>query len=77
MRSASAISRPTRRYATNNQRVVLRPQLPRIAARAAREPQAPTSSPRSMERAGLPFAPIRKPEDLYDDPHLNATGGLR
>ena len=29
-----------------------------------------------MERAGLPFAPIRKPEDLYDDPHLRATGGL-
>jgi crotonobetainyl-CoA:carnitine CoA-transferase CaiB-like acyl-CoA transferase len=29
-----------------------------------------------MERAGLPFAPIRKPEDLYDDPHLKATGGL-
>ena len=29
-----------------------------------------------MERAGLPFAPIRKPEDLYDDPHLLATGGL-
>ena len=27
-------------------------------------------------RAGLPFAPIRKPEDLYDDPHLLATGGL-
>ena len=25
---------------------------------------------------GLPFAPIRKPEDLYDDPHLQATGGL-
>ena len=24
----------------------------------------------------LPFAPIRKPEDLYDDEHLNATGGL-
>lgn len=29
-----------------------------------------------MERAGLPFAPIRKPEDLYEDPHLQATGGL-
>ena len=29
-----------------------------------------------MERAGLPYAPIRKPEDLYDDPHLLATGGL-
>jgi crotonobetainyl-CoA:carnitine CoA-transferase CaiB-like acyl-CoA transferase len=25
---------------------------------------------------GLPFAPIRRPEDLYDDPHLAATGGL-
>jgi crotonobetainyl-CoA:carnitine CoA-transferase CaiB-like acyl-CoA transferase len=29
-----------------------------------------------FERAGLPFAPIRRPEDLYDDPHLRATGGL-
>jgi crotonobetainyl-CoA:carnitine CoA-transferase CaiB-like acyl-CoA transferase len=29
-----------------------------------------------FENAGLPFAPIRKPEDLYDDPHLVATGGL-
>ena len=29
-----------------------------------------------FEKAGLPFAPIRKPEDLYDDPHLAATGGL-
>jgi crotonobetainyl-CoA:carnitine CoA-transferase CaiB-like acyl-CoA transferase len=24
----------------------------------------------------LPFAPIVKPEELFDDPHLNATGGL-
>ncbi len=29
-----------------------------------------------MERAGLPFAPIRRPEDLLDDEHLLATGGL-
>jgi crotonobetainyl-CoA:carnitine CoA-transferase CaiB-like acyl-CoA transferase len=29
-----------------------------------------------MERAGLPFAPIRRPEDLFDDEHLLATGGL-
>ena len=29
-----------------------------------------------FEQAGLPFAPIRKPEDLYDDAHLLATGGL-
>ena len=62
-------------YATNNQRVVLRPRLmpllrERLAGRRADELAA------AMERAGLPFAPIRKPEDLYDDPHLRATGGL-
>jgi crotonobetainyl-CoA:carnitine CoA-transferase CaiB-like acyl-CoA transferase len=28
------------------------------------------------EALGLPFAPIAKPEDLFDDPHLNASGGL-
>jgi len=29
-----------------------------------------------MEKAGLPFAPIRRPEDLFEDEHLLATGGL-
>jgi crotonobetainyl-CoA:carnitine CoA-transferase CaiB-like acyl-CoA transferase len=29
-----------------------------------------------LERTGLPFAPIGKPEDLFDDPHLLASGGL-
>ena len=29
-----------------------------------------------FEQAGLPFAPITKPEELFDDPHLQATGGL-
>jgi crotonobetainyl-CoA:carnitine CoA-transferase CaiB-like acyl-CoA transferase len=61
--------------ATNNDRVKLRPQLlttlrERLAPRSAAELSA------IFERAGLPFAPIRKPEDLYDDPHLKATGGL-
>jgi crotonobetainyl-CoA:carnitine CoA-transferase CaiB-like acyl-CoA transferase len=28
------------------------------------------------ESLGLPFAPIAKPEDLFEDPHLNASGGL-
>jgi len=61
--------------ATNNLRVALRPQLlatlrERLAARSADELAA------AMEAAGLPFAPIRRPEDLYDDPHLLATGGL-
>jgi len=29
-----------------------------------------------IEHLGLPFAPIGKPEDMFDDPHLNASGGL-
>ncbi len=29
-----------------------------------------------LERTGLPFAPIMRPEDLFDDPHLNQGGGL-
>ena len=61
--------------ATNNQRVLLRPQLlatlrERLAERSATELSA------AMEKAGLPFAPIRKPADLLEDEHLLATGGL-
>jgi crotonobetainyl-CoA:carnitine CoA-transferase CaiB-like acyl-CoA transferase len=29
-----------------------------------------------LEGTGLPFAPIGRPEDLFDDPHLHASGGL-
>jgi len=29
-----------------------------------------------LEKTGLPFAPINTPEDLFDDPHLNVSGGL-
>jgi crotonobetainyl-CoA:carnitine CoA-transferase CaiB-like acyl-CoA transferase len=61
--------------ATNNQRVAMRPTLlpelrARLASRAASEVAA------LFEQVGLPFAPIMKPEDLYQDPHLIATGGL-
>ena len=28
------------------------------------------------DRVGLPFAPITKPHDLFDDPHLQQSGGL-
>jgi len=28
------------------------------------------------ERSRIPFAPIARPEDLLDDPHLKSTGGL-
>ena len=61
--------------ATNNQRVQSRPRLmavlrERLALRTA------TELTQLMESAGLPFAPIKKPEELLDDEHLLATGGL-
>jgi crotonobetainyl-CoA:carnitine CoA-transferase CaiB-like acyl-CoA transferase len=60
---------------TNNQRVRERPTLmPHLRERLA--PRSAAELADIMERAGLPFAPIRKPEDLFDDPHLLATGGL-
>jgi crotonobetainyl-CoA:carnitine CoA-transferase CaiB-like acyl-CoA transferase len=61
--------------ATNNQRVAVRPALLKdLAARLATRTAAELSA--VMEKAGLPFAPIRRPEDLFDDEHLLATGGL-
>ena len=29
-----------------------------------------------LDRCGLPYAPIARPEDLFEDPHLLASGGL-
>ncbi len=29
-----------------------------------------------LERCGMPYAPIARPEDLFDDEHLNESGGL-
>ena len=29
-----------------------------------------------LEKVGMPFAPIAKPEELFEDAHLNAGGGL-
>ena len=29
-----------------------------------------------LEKAGIPFAPINRPTDLFDDSHLNLSGGL-
>ena len=29
-----------------------------------------------LESIGLPYAPITQPKDLFDDPHLVASGGL-
>jgi Predicted acyl-CoA transferases/carnitine dehydratase len=29
-----------------------------------------------LEANGIPFAPIRRPEELFDDPHLTQSGGM-
>jgi crotonobetainyl-CoA:carnitine CoA-transferase CaiB-like acyl-CoA transferase len=59
----------------NNDRVRARPTL---LAELSKRLKALTADElaHKMEAAGLPFAPIRKPEELLDDPHLLATGGL-
>jgi crotonobetainyl-CoA:carnitine CoA-transferase CaiB-like acyl-CoA transferase len=61
--------------ATNNLRVKQRPALLMALGERLRDRSAAELSG-LMERAGLPFAPIRRPEDLYDDEHLLASGGL-
>ena len=63
------------RAVTNNDRVTAREWLmpdlrSRLASRSAVELGA------IFEKHGLPFAPITRPQDLLDDPHLMATGGL-
>jgi crotonobetainyl-CoA:carnitine CoA-transferase CaiB-like acyl-CoA transferase len=60
---------------TNPQRVEQRPRiLPIVTALFAKMGKQELMD--ECERLGLPFAPIAKPEDLFDDPHLNASGGL-
>ena len=63
------------RYATNNDRVRERPTLmPLLRQRLAERSAAELTS--LLEARDLPFAPIRRPEELFDDAHLLATGGL-
>ena len=62
-------------YANNNLRVQVRATLiPLLRQRLASHSAADLTA--LFERVGLPYAPIRKPEELYDDEHLLATGGL-
>ena len=62
-------------FATNNERVRARPTLlPELRRRLAAFSTQQLSE--IFERNGLPYAPIVRPEELFDDPHLNATGGL-
>jgi crotonobetainyl-CoA:carnitine CoA-transferase CaiB-like acyl-CoA transferase len=63
------------RLRTNGQRVKERAWLiPRLNELTREYSQAELAA--KLEAIGMPFAPIAKPWDLLDDPHLNASGGL-
>lgn len=57
----------------NNQRVLARDRiLPRIRELVGQMTRAEVIA--KLDGTGMPFAPIGKPEELFDDPHLNAGG---
>ncbi|MCS4064070.1 MULTISPECIES: CaiB/BaiF CoA-transferase family protein [Pseudomonas] len=61
--------------ASNNDRVL---QRPRLLAHLA-EVFAPLDAGQlalQLEANGIPFAPIRRPEELFNDPHLQQSGGM-
>ena len=63
------------RLSTNNDRVRQRDWLiPLLRERLSAFSAAELAT--RFESHGLPFAPITRPEDLLQDPHLLATGGL-
>lgn len=63
------------RFALNAARVAARDEiLPRVRAAVARRTLSELLE--MLDGSGLPFAPIGRPEDLFEDPHLGASGGL-
>ena len=60
---------------TQVQRVAARPRVvPQVAASLRQYSRVELMA--KCERLGLPFAPITRPVELFDDPHLNASDGL-
>lgn len=61
--------------ATNNDRVLQRPRLLAHLAEVFATLDAQQLAVQ-LEANGIPFAPIRRPEELFDDPHLRESGGM-
>ena len=61
--------------ATNAQRVAVRPQLLKTLGETMATLDKSALAAK-LEAAGLPYAPITRPDQLVDDPHLKASGGL-
>ena len=62
-------------FATNAQRVEVRPQLLERLGAILRGHDIVALSAK-LDAAGLPYAPISRPDQLLDDPHLRQSGGL-
>jgi formyl-CoA transferase len=60
---------------TNAQRVAARPALLQRLSEILEHHDIDELSAK-LEAAGLPYAPIVRPEQLLQDPHLKASGGL-
>ncbi|MEP6719871.1 MAG: CoA transferase [Variovorax sp.] len=61
--------------ATNAQRVAVRPSLLATLGETLKQHRIADLAPR-LEAAGIPYAPIVRPDQLVSDPHLLASGGL-
>lgn len=63
------------RLKTNNSRWAERSWLiPKLAKIFKQMPS--TELVAACEKAMIPFAPVRRPDELFDDPHLNKSGGF-
>jgi crotonobetainyl-CoA:carnitine CoA-transferase CaiB-like acyl-CoA transferase len=60
---------------TNAQRVAVRPALLQRLGEVLKHHRPEELSPQ-LEAAGIPYAPIMRPDQLVNDPHLKASGGL-
>ncbi|CAD6560281.1 CaiB/BaiF CoA transferase family protein [Paraburkholderia sabiae] len=63
------------RFADNALRVAVRPELLEVLGAILKDHRADELAAK-LEAAGIPYAPIVRPEQLLDDPHLKASGGL-
>ncbi|WP_331254659.1 MULTISPECIES: CaiB/BaiF CoA transferase family protein [Delftia] len=70
---ADLLQRPE--YADNAARVAVRPQLLAELGAILASHESARLAPQ-LEAAGIPYAPITRPEQLVDDPHLRQSGGL-
>ena len=63
------------RYANNQLRVKERPTIRAMVAECVGTLTMPELT-KLFDEIGIPFAPVAKPGDLFEDPHLNAGGRM-